>query len=258
MNRGVGLSSNWNMELFTLLTHPIPHISTEEMIEVDRLMIETYRIELIQMMENAGRGLALLAKQRFLSTELRGKEVIVLAGTGGNGGGAMVCARRLHSWGAEVSVYVTDTSKLTPIPSHQHQILQNMGVPLYPASALPASSEVDLIIDGIIGYSLSGNPHGAAAKMIHWANSQPAPVLSLDTPSGISLTLGEIFDPVVVAKATLTLALPKKGLFQTDVVSLRGELYLADISVPPQLYAAPSLGLTVPPIFAKGDILRLE
>ena len=42
------------------------------------------------MMENAGRNLALLARQRFLQDDPRGKRVIVLAGTGGNGGGALV------------------------------------------------------------------------------------------------------------------------------------------------------------------------
>jgi NAD(P)H-hydrate epimerase len=72
----------------------IPRITTEQMIEVDRLMTEEYHIELIQMMENAGRCLAILAMRRFLKEEIGSQEVVVLAGTGGNGGGAMVCARR--------------------------------------------------------------------------------------------------------------------------------------------------------------------
>lgn len=85
----------------------IPFITTAQMIEVDRAMIEDYGVTLIQMMENAGRELATLARWRFLATddgdhprEPRGKRVIVLAGTGSNGGGGLVCARRLHGWGA--------------------------------------------------------------------------------------------------------------------------------------------------------------
>ena len=62
------------------------------MIEVDRAMIEDYKIELIQMMENAGRNLAQLARERFLNGDPLRKNVVVLAGTGGNGGGALVCA----------------------------------------------------------------------------------------------------------------------------------------------------------------------
>jgi len=59
------------------------------MIEVDRAMIEEFKITLVQMMENAGRSLARLARQRFLGGDPLGKKVVVLAGTGGNDGGAL-------------------------------------------------------------------------------------------------------------------------------------------------------------------------
>lgn len=109
-------------------------------------------------------------------------------------------------------------------------------------------------MDGVIGYSLSGAPRGTAAEMIRWANEEPAPVLALDTPSGLDLATGEVFDSAVQATATLTLALPKQGLrSRREHV---GELYLADISVPPALYQA--LGLEVGPLFAESDIIRLE
>ena len=81
-------------------------LSTEEMIEVDRLMTDVLKIELIQMMENAGRNLARLCIGRFLH-DPQAKQVLVMAGTGGNGGGALVAARRLFQWGAKVSVLTT-------------------------------------------------------------------------------------------------------------------------------------------------------
>ena len=65
-------------------------------------MIEDYGILLVQMMENAGRSLAQLAASRFLGGAPQGKHVLVLAGPGGNGGGGLVCARRLHNRGAQV------------------------------------------------------------------------------------------------------------------------------------------------------------
>ena len=74
-------------------------IDTPQMIEVDRLMIEEYHIELIQMMENAGRCLAIVARDVFLDNDPENKSICILAGTGGNGGGALVCARRLSNWG---------------------------------------------------------------------------------------------------------------------------------------------------------------
>ena len=66
----------------------VPFLTGAQMVEVDRAMIEDYRILLIQMMENAGRNLAHVARERFLSNGLAGKRVAVLAGSGGNGGGA--------------------------------------------------------------------------------------------------------------------------------------------------------------------------
>ncbi|MFH1636162.1 MAG: NAD(P)H-hydrate epimerase [Chloroflexota bacterium] len=66
---------------------------------VDAAMIETYHIDLIQMMENAGRNLAHLARTRYLAGDPRQREVLILAG-GGNGGGGLVCARRLHTTAA--------------------------------------------------------------------------------------------------------------------------------------------------------------
>ena len=62
----------------------IPYLTTQQMIEVDRLMVDVFGIQLVQMMENAGRHLAVLARDRFLEGDPINKRVIVLAGSGGN------------------------------------------------------------------------------------------------------------------------------------------------------------------------------
>lgn len=222
-------------------------------------MIEEYRIELIQMMENAGRCLAILAIDRFLDHQPADKQVAVLAGGGGNGGGAMVCARRLHNWGARVKVFLAhEESKITSVPRHQLDILRRMGIDIHLGDELDQASEIDLIIDGIIGYSVKGDPYGLPKAMIEWTNLEEAPVLSLDTPSGLDLTSGTVHSPTVKAMATLTLALPKNGLFEPKALSHRGELYLGDISVPTELYAEPSLGIDVSKdLFAQSDVVEI-
>ncbi len=236
----------------------LPYITTEQMIEVDRAMIEDYHIALIQMMENAGRNLAHLARGRLFNSDARDKHVTVLAGTGGNGGGALVCARRLHNYGAQVTVYVTRArTDFTPIPAHQYDILEQMGVSIKSADAISNEALPDLIIDGVIGYSLKGAPRGTAGDLIRWANHANVPILSLDAPSGVDTTTGTVYDPAIRATATMTLALPKAGLRVDSVQAQVGELYLADISVPPELYADPALNLNVSHIFAQSDIVRL-
>ena len=130
-------------------------------------MIEEYGIALVQMMENAGLQLARLARRRFLEGDPRGKSVMVLAGSGGNGGGGLVCARRLHNWGAQVGVaLVRAPADYRGVPAQQLSILTNMDVPFTVAeprlNRLPAP---DLVVDAIIGYSLSGAPRGAPERL---------------------------------------------------------------------------------------------
>jgi NAD(P)H-hydrate epimerase len=252
---------------FPWVPENVPFVDTRQMIEVDRAMIEDFHIDLIQMMENAGRSLAHLARHRFLGGDPRGKTVVVLAGTGGNGGGGLVAARRLHNYGAKVQVFITKPDDaFAPIPGHQLDIVRRMGLKVGFVEDLtkPASSEAevavspDLILDGIIGYSLQGAPRGSAAELIRWANEQPAPILALDAPSGVDTSSGKVYTPAIQATATMTLALPKAGLLANNVAAQVGELYLADISVPPALYAEPALQLAVSHLFAQSDIIRLK
>ncbi len=236
----------------------IPFITTDQMREVDRAMIEDYGISLIQMMENAGRNLAHLARRRFLDGNATARRVLVLAGTGGNGGGGLVCARRLHNWGAYVDVLVTSQpAQFTEIPLHQLTILQHMDISVGVAGERADLPPADLIIDAMIGSSLHGAPTGPAAALIRAANAHGAPILALDVPSGVDTTTGSAFKPAIQATGTLTLALPKEGLRVGAMEFPIGELYLADISVPPELYGRPPLGLKVGNVFAQDEIVRL-
>ena len=241
----------------TTVAADIPYLSTDQMIEVDRAMIEDYHIDLVRMMENAGRNLAHLARERFLDGDPRGRHVIVLAGTGGNGGGALVAARRLRNYGAAVSVFTTKPDNaFSLVPGQQLDLLRRMDVTIGSTDAVESAENADLVLDGVIGYSLRGAPRDNASALIEWANAQSSPVLSLDAPSGIDTTTGTIFDPAIRATATITLALPKEGLRTPGVQAHVGELYLADISVPPELYKR-FLGIDVGPIFAESDILQI-
>ncbi len=235
-----------------------PFLTRAEMAEVDRLMVEEYGIGVTRMMENAGRHLAHLARVLFLGGNPVGRSVAVVAGTGGNGGGALACARRLAGWGARVSVVL---GRGRPRPgtaaAEQLAILERLHISV--ASAWPAGNEgVDLVIDGLVGYGLAGPLDDRAAMLVEAVNGTAAPVLALDLPSGLDANRGPAGPALVRADATLTLALPKVGLADAGSRPFVGRVFLADIGIPPAVYAAPSVGRSVGPIFAISDIVRVE
>lgn len=229
-----------------------PEIDRAGMAEVDRRMIGTYGIALEKMMENAGRALALVAWRRWLHG-VEAPRVTVLAGSGGNAGGALVAARRLATWGAAVDVVLTREARaLAPVPAAQLAILAAMGVSV---SGSPGEG-ANLILDGMVGYSLSGPPMGRLADLIAWSKGARAPILALDVPSGFDAATGQLASPAISAAATVTLALPKRGLSARAARRAVGDLYLADISVPPALYAGMACPIR-PPAFRGEDILRI-
>ena len=85
----------------------LPFVTEEQMREVDRAMIDDYGVTLLQMMENAGRNAATVARERFFAGEPAGKTVLMLAGPGGNGGGGLSAGRHLHNKGARVEVILS-------------------------------------------------------------------------------------------------------------------------------------------------------
>jgi len=233
----------------------VPAVTVAQMREIDRLMVDELGITLEQMMENAGRALAELARRTL--RDPRGHRITVLAGPGGNGGGVLVAARRLAIWGAEVSVALASpAAQMHPVPAHQFAIVGGMGIEVFePQAPLPDIARSALVLDGVFGYSLAGAPRGHSAELIMAANESHVPILALDVPSGLSADTGEPFEPTIRAHQTLTLALPKIGLLVPRARPYVGELFVADISVPAQLYRR--LGLAVGPIFAAGDILSV-
>ncbi len=209
----------------------ITAVTTEQMREVDRIAIEETGPNLFQMMENAGRNLALLAIEK-LGENWRNAKILVLAGTGGNGGGGICAARHLANRGARVKLCITDAADLGEVPSVQRHIFQNTSGTEIAFDKLE-DEPVSLILDAIIGYSLRSAPFGRPQEMIRWANKQDALKLSLDVPSGVDSTSGDTPGNFVQADYTMTLALPKTGLLP----KLSGQLFLADIGIPAETYS---------------------
>src|SRR6516162_2808336 len=208
----------------------IPTVSAAEMREVDRIAMEDTGPNLFQMMENAGRNLASLSIQ-LLTSRWHEALVVVLAGPGGNGGGGICAARHLANHGVKQTLCLADAARSATVPAYQRKVFASTAGTEVNSKQL-VDSRPDLILDALLGYSLSGAPRGRAAELIEWANGTKAPILALDLPSGLDATTGTTPGAVIAPRWTMTLALPKTGLLPERT----GELYLADIGIPQALY----------------------
>jgi len=214
-----------------------------QMIEVRSRHDHDLHIELIQMMENAGRNLAQLVIDLYSPDT-----VAVLCGTGGNGGGGLVAARHLANRGVDVTVTLSKpAASLAGAPAHQHDVVQRMGL-----AVVKDPRPADVTIDALIGYSMKGPPRGRVAELIEIVGDSGGALVALDVPSGLNVTDGSIPGVVVNADATMTVAAPKIGLRKADHV---GDLYVADISVPPAVFDA--FDAVAPPDFTRSSVVRL-
>lgn len=202
----------------------IPAVTADQMIEIDRIAVEETGPNLFQMMENTGRNMVELTL-RILDNN-SDQKFLVLAGKGGNGGCGICAARHLANRGYKVKVCISEPEKLSNVTDYQLHILKSTNAKIITIEKL-SMEKPDLIIDAVFGYSLNGEPKGNELELIKWANKQLAIKISLDIPSGINATTGQTSKYFIKPDLTLTLALPKTGLFP----ELTGELYLGDIGI---------------------------
>jgi hydroxyethylthiazole kinase-like uncharacterized protein yjeF len=217
--------------------------SVSEMRKMDQTAVKKYSIDEILLMENAGNAVFYAIEKEI---GLKDKKFLILAGGGNNGGDGMVLGRKLHSNGAEVSLFLlTDEQKLKGITKKNFKILKKIGVSI---KKKPNQKEIqkaldgnDVIIDAMLGTGLSGEVKGIYKKTIELVNKSGKKVLSVDIPSGINGDTGTIMGVAVKSDITVTFGLPKIGNLNYPGYEQWKKLYVSHISFPPELYKDKSL-----------------
>ena len=236
------LSPAPRLQFSTLDGRAVPAVTVAEMREIDRVAVEETGPTLLQMMEHAGLELA-LAALAMLGERWSASRVVVLAGSGGNGGGGLSAARHLATRGVGVlAVLSGPVAAMNGAVADQLRTLAEAPARVIPWSDAFDVGEADLVVDAVIGYGLSGAPAGPEMALIRASQAAAAPVLSLDIPSGLDADSGEASGVAVRPERTLTLALPKQGLRRENA----GELWLADLGIPPGVYARAGLAFASP------------
>ncbi len=177
----------------------------------------------------------------------------VVSGKGNNGGDGLAAARHLHRWGRLASVACLDRAALQGPAALEAEALEALGVEIRDH---PELEDAEIVLDAIFGTGLSRPPTGAAAEWIAAVNGAGRRVVAVDVPSGLDADTGEAPGTVVRADLTVTLGLPKPGLLGGRGAEVAGEVWVVDIGIPREAYAA--VGIEVPPhLFAANDRIRL-
>jgi NAD(P)H-hydrate epimerase len=224
-------------------------ISSSALRRADAEAASTFGIEPLQLMEVAGWQVA-----RFVDTfsdGIRGKRVTVVAGSGNNGGDALVAARFLLQRGAVVSASIVPSRDPNSLPARQALTVRRLGVPVLDAPQ-GIDRSADIIIDGLFGTGIRLPLRDPAPAIIEAMNATGRPIVAVDVPSGMDADTGLGAGTAVRAAATLTLVAPKAGLAR---VATAGRVFNADIGMPVAVFGADGEALAA--LYAVGDLVEL-
>ncbi|WP_169729942.1 NAD(P)H-hydrate dehydratase [Thermicanus aegyptius] len=209
-------------------------LTAQTMRLMDRFTIEQVGIPSLVLMENAGRAVAEEVKKEVEPE----KRILILCGSGNNGGDGMVAARHLMNGGYRVKVWLAGEKEGSEEAKMEREILERGG---YPYERIPGRetqffhdlSQTDLLVDALFGIGMTREITG---RMREWMEKivtyLPPRVLAVDIPSGIGADDGKIYGIAIPAKKTVTFGYPKWGHFLQEGARFTGELVIADISIP--------------------------
>ncbi len=221
-------------------------VTAAEMRRIDQGTIEGVGIPGIVLMETAGSAIVRAIEQHYPTC----RRIGIFAGKGNNGGDGLVIARQLTHVGRDVHLFlVSPADSFTGEAEINLQIVKNLGLCIeevltgtalkydtpHEHSSLNHIASCELFVDAIFGTGLRGTVRDPIATVIDVINSLPAPILSVDLPSGLNADTGHPLGTCVRADRTVTIGLPKRGLLVHPGAEFAGKLEVVDIGFPEQV-----------------------
>jgi hydroxyethylthiazole kinase-like uncharacterized protein yjeF len=210
----------------------------EEMRNLDAVTIKEIGIPSLVLMENAGRGIVDELQDSF--GDLHGLEIVIVCGSGNNGGDGLVAARYLDSLGADVELFLTCEERgVKGDAKTQLKLVENLGMPVRTVaekkslSALKRSlAGADVVIDAILGTGARGNLSGHLNHVVSLLNESQGFRVAVDAPTGVEMDAGALLGEAFDADLTVTFGLPKRGHFLYPGRAFCGRLAIVDIGIP--------------------------
>lgn len=211
-------------------------VTSQQMKQIDRYAIEQIGIPSVALMENAGRAVA-----AEVLKDIHGNEkasALIVCGSGNNAGDGFVAARHLFNAGVNPKVVLLlDKDVLSGDALINFNVLVKMGVLIDQISSGNYSFAGDLansriIVDAVFGIGLNREITDPLKGIIEHINRINKKVYSVDVPSGLDATSGEIRGICVKATGTVTFHRAKKGFYLNNGPEYCGDIVVSDIGIP--------------------------
>ncbi len=214
---------------------------------VDRWAIEQQGVPSLELMERAGEGVV-----RAVERVAPDGPVVVMCGKGNNGGDGFVAARLLRRAGREVHVFCTATpEELSGDARINFDLLPGDGAfSFVDARSGETIQRAEAIVDALLGTGFEGVPRGTVAEAIEAINDAGAHIVSVDVPSGVDASTGEVAGVAVRAERTVTFHTAKLGLWIHPGKRYTGETVVIDIGIPRGAPLEIDTGLVEPSVLA--------
>lgn len=211
----------------------LPLYTPDQVREIDRKAIVDLQMPSSLLMENAGSNAALQILDLYRDWDCAGS-VLVLCGSGNNGGDGLVVARYLISSGIQTQVWcVVPEERLSSDAADKLDLVRKSGiVPLFPSSPETIPGHTDLIVDALLGTGAEGPLRSPYDRWAAICNESDVPVVAIDGPTGVNLNDGSVDGPAFSARATIALGALKHGYFKHPGREYAGTIYPADIGIP--------------------------
>lgn len=199
-------------------------ITAQQMRYYDSYTINQIGIPSLVLMERA----ALAVRDEILNSfPINLAHVVVVAGTGNNGGDGLAIARLLHIAGIQVTILnVGDLSHASEEHQTQNNICRYYQIPQ--TTDLAILQQASLVVDALFGIGIDRPIIGEYATAIDEINNSDAVVVAVDMPSGVNTDTGNAMGTAVQADLTVTFAFNKVGLTKDDGLRLAGRVVIAD------------------------------
>lgn len=202
-------------------------VTAQEMARIEQWALEQGASQL-EFMRQAGMRVAEAAFD-WVQLHLLSKKALLLVWKGNKGGDAFAAGVQLLEKGFEVrAILLVPIEQCSESSRHFAEIFFSKGGTI--SHAMERGNEA-ILIDGLLGTGFTGKADGILKKAIEFANDSGLPILSIDIPSGLNGSTGEIDGVAIQASLTVTLGLPKIGLFLQNGVNYTGKLLVGDFGL---------------------------